>query len=1195
MKKILGLIFNRWVMAVLGLIAVSLLIWYIGPLIAIGNLRPLESSIIRWLLISALIAFYLGKMIWNVVKVKLANAKLMEGLTKPATNVPAESVGSEEVEVLSKRFADAADTLKQAKLGEGKGSGIFSGKRYVYELPWYIFIGAPGSGKTTALINSGLQFPLAEKFGQESIRGIGGTRNCDWWFTNEAVLIDTAGRYTTQESNQAVDHAAWTGFLQLLKKYRPRRPINGVLLTISVADLLQQTPAQRETQAAALRKRIQELHEELNIRFPIYVLVTKSDLLAGFTEFFSEYGKEERAQIWGVTFPYSEKAEAQDPLSSFINEYTLLEKRINDRLLDRLQQERDPQKRALLYSFPQQFTSIKEVLNDFLGQIFSPSRFQIKPLLRGVYFTSGTQEGNPIDRVMGGLARSLKLERRLIQPLKASGKSFFLNKVVKDVIFPEAGLAGTNLKWERQRTIVQWSGIAAACFITMSLTAIWGLSFTRNRAYVNDVETKIRGVSEQVEKLKSQNNGGDLISLLPVLASVQTVSDTASVSRDNSPWSMGYGLYQGDKLHAAADNAYRRLLQDAFLPRLAISMEQLLQTSINQPDLLYESLKVYIMLGDPEHFNAEAFKSFILAYWDESLPRDATPEQRSALQTHLNTLLENGQLNGTITLNKQLIDISRAAIAQTPIDRRIYNRIRRQGVGSQFPEFTIADVVGPNAGLVFRRASGQPLTTGIQGLFSYKGYYNAFVDVANKTTQQLADEEGWVLGLDEKQHGRFANSVAKDQLFSQVRQLYLQDYADTWENFVKDIRVNSSTDTRQTIQTASILSGPTSPLPILLRAIVTEVTLVKKADADKNIVEKSTDQLRQRSDELKKFFGTDKPQNNLDVATKPEVIVDNRFDDLRRLVTSPVPGQPAPIDAQMGLLKELTQAMVTANSAVEANLPPPPSDAPNKAKLEASQSPEPVKNLLRSMGDSAAQLIGLGAKTNASGELGQLAEFCKKAITGRYPFVRSSSLDVTPDDFARLFSPGGEFDKFFQVKLLPIIDTSKSPWTYRQVSDTKQLDSIGALKQFERAQIIRDVFFRSGGTMPGLRLEFKPIEMDAAILQFNLDVDGQLVKYSHGPQVPQSVQWPGSKGSNQVRLQISPPGSSGAAGQLFEGPWALFRMFDKVQFSGTAQPEKFGVTFNIDGRKAEFEVVTSSVQNPFKLKELEQFQCPQKL
>jgi type VI secretion system protein ImpL len=119
--------------------------------------------------------------------------------------------------------------------------------------------------------------------------------------------------------------------------------------------------------------------------------------------------------------------------------------------------------------------------------------------------------------------------------------------------------------------------------------------------------------------------------------------------------------------------------------------------------------------------------------------------------------------------------------------------------------------------------------------------------------------------------------------------------------------------------------------------------------------------------------------------------------------------------------------------------------------------------------------------------------------------------------------------------------------------------------------------------------------MDAAITQFILDVDGQLVKYSHGPQVRQSVQWPGPRGSTQVRLQVSPAPAAGAAGMLFEGPWALFRLFDRAQIISTGQPERFRVSFTVDQRKALFEVTATSVQNPFRLKEIELFQCPSRL
>ena len=116
--------------------------------------------------------------------------------------------------------------------------------------------------------------------------------------------------------------------------------------------------------------------------------------------------------------------------------------------------------------------------------------------------------------------------------------------------------------------------------------------------------------------------------------------------------------------------------------------------------------------------------------------------------------------------------------------------------------------------------------------------------------------------------------------------------------------------------------------------------------------------------------------------------------------------------------------------------------------------------------------------------------------------------------------------------------------------------------------------------------------MDASITQFILDVDGQLVKYSHGPQVPQTVQWPGPRGSTQVRVSITPAGPSGTSGMVTEGPWALFRLLDNAGIEATNLPERFRVTLQIDGRKAVFEVTASSVQNPFRLREIEQFSCP---
>src|ERR1051325_5674967 len=135
--------------------------------------------------------------------------------------------GADEVAPVRQRFTEALALLKKSRGARG-GPALAS-------LPWYVIIGPPGAGKTTALQNSGLRFPLAERFGNEALRGVGGTRNCDWWFTDDAILVDTAGRYVTQDSDANADSAEWQGFLALLKKHRRRRPLNGVLVAISLS------------------------------------------------------------------------------------------------------------------------------------------------------------------------------------------------------------------------------------------------------------------------------------------------------------------------------------------------------------------------------------------------------------------------------------------------------------------------------------------------------------------------------------------------------------------------------------------------------------------------------------------------------------------------------------------------------------------------------------------------------------------------------------------------------------------------------------------------------------------------------------------------------------------------------------------------------------------------------------------------
>ena len=397
-------------------------IWWMGPLLAIGQARPFDSDWGRGVAIGGLAAF--------VAIVCLAILLRRRGRDRAMTRAIAADVAAPDPE-----DAAAAAELDELRARMGEAMGVLRGRslrgrfgsRRLYQLPWYVIIGPPGAGKTTAIVNSGLHFPLAERMGKTALGGVGGTRNCDWWFTDEAVLLDTAGRYTTQESGGEADARAWTGFLDLLKKHRGRQPINGALVAISLSDLAVQSEAERRDHAVAVRARLTELRERLGVAFPVYVIFTKADRIAGFQEFFEDLGAAEREQVWGFTLPHDRSAA---PLDGFGTEFEALLERLENRSLERMQAESDPQRRALAQGFPSQVASLRGAAEGFLADVFRASRYEARQLLRGVYFTSGTQEGAPIDRLMAGMARAFGISRQAVGSGSGQGRSYFLTRLL---------------------------------------------------------------------------------------------------------------------------------------------------------------------------------------------------------------------------------------------------------------------------------------------------------------------------------------------------------------------------------------------------------------------------------------------------------------------------------------------------------------------------------------------------------------------------------------------------------------------------------------------------------------------------------------------------------------------------------------------------------------------------------------------
>lgn len=1198
-NRILSFIFSRGLWTFVGLFILAWLIWYIGPSIAVGQWYPLEDRLVRIYLIVAIFTIWFVRLLWRKWREGRLNAQLLGQLRQskePASQETLPEEEQEELNILSERFDEAVSLLKQARFEHDSARSPLArfSKQYLYQLPWYVFIGAPGSGKTTALINSGLNFPLAEKFGKVALKGVGGTRNCDWWFTDEAVLLDTAGRYTTHESDPTGDEKEWKGFLNLLTKYRGRQPINGVMLTVSIADLLSVNATDRAQHALVLKRRLQELRDELGIEFPVYVLVTKLDLLSGFEEYFHDISREEMQQVWGFTIPYEQSQQKEFNLSPiFDREYLLLQERLFDALPDVLMRSGDEKDRALAYALPQQFANLRVVLGSFLADVFSSSKFEQRVIPRGVYFTSGTQGGLGFDKVVGQLTRYLRLDGiKQDQQLQAGegGKSYFLRKVLQDVIFQEAGLAGLNLKWEQRKRKIQWISYSVMGTLLLGLLILWAGSYFKNKDYLAHVEDKVPSLEQLSSDIKITQEG-DVLSVLPFLNSTLQLANGPSFTVDDSPWSYRFGLYQGYKIKAAAGSIYQDALKNVLLPQVAKRIESSLRNaSPADLELSYEALRAYLMMYEPARFDASYMKTWILADLSKILPANFTTQQYELLQKHIDNLVGNGVIVSPFPKDEELISTVRDNLNRVPTAHRAYSRIERILAEQAGTPLTVTTLGGSQAPTVFKRKSGLPLTQGVPSLFSFNGYWNVFDKRVERETVRLREDDVWILAAEAKTLGDGSDK----KLVDEVRRLYFTEYVRQWDVFLEDVVIVVPDTLVGAIEVVRTLSSANSPLTRFIQSVANETTLLRSDDKnERSIVDRARERATSTTSSLTSIIGPVGPGSLIRSDAGPErleELVDRHFVQYRELATSVGQNTPPPVESTISLLDELYTYLTAADTALRTKTVLPDAHVISKLQAESGRLPPSISQMLQELSVQAVSSVNKEQQSNVGEDVEAiLGSFCRRAIAGRYPFSNSVQ-DVAPNDFARFFGRGQLMDEFFQKNLLQLVDMSTQPWRFKPGVDGTKGSIARYLSSFEQASVIRDVYFSAGSMSPSYRVAIRPIEMDPSITQLILDVDGQILTYEHGPQVGITVEWPGKRGSNQVSISASP--QQGTSGLSTSGAWALNRLLDRATLRQGRSPEVVLATFSFGGRNATLEFTAHSAKSPFRLNEMRNFVCP---
>ncbi|NVN91504.1 MAG: type VI secretion system protein ImpL [Desulfuromonadales bacterium] len=366
---------------------------------------------------------------------------------------------------LHDRWKSAIETLRNSHLKK-LGNPL-------YVLPWYMVIGESGSGKTTSLNSARLASPLRDI---SRVQGVSGTKQCEWWFFEQSVVIDTAGRYA-MPVNEGQDKDEWRKFLSMLLKYRRKEPLNGLIVTIAADRLLDAATEELEKDGATIRQRIDELMRALGVKFPVYVLVTKCDLIQGVNRFCQHLPEKSLDQPMGFI-----NQELSPDVDGFVTSALgTIDERLRNLRLHLLHQPEAKGADPALLLFPEEFESLKQGLATFMASAFRPNPYQETPLLRGLFFSSGRQEGNPhshFSKTMGLTGTE--------EALPGTHNGLFLHDFFAKILPRDRALLAPTRRHIEWQALTGNLGLTSWVILGIALCCLLSFSFVKNMKTIRD-------------------------------------------------------------------------------------------------------------------------------------------------------------------------------------------------------------------------------------------------------------------------------------------------------------------------------------------------------------------------------------------------------------------------------------------------------------------------------------------------------------------------------------------------------------------------------------------------------------------------------------------------------------------------------------------------------------------------------------
>ncbi len=1188
---------QRLIIAIV-LLALSAAVWWLGPEINIFGhdwLDPAYTRLLVILLLFLLWGLWEGYRLWRRQR---ARERLLSRMTEgeaPLSRVRAQ----EDIDALRQTFESAIAALTAAS-----NISYRDRRRMLYEQPWYLVVGAPQSGKTALLRQSELSFPLAERMGLDFSDEGRGTPLPRILFADQGVLVDTPGGLATHSGSDEEKASLWRALVELLMEYRFRQPINGIIVTLSIEDLLTEDEEALERQARALRDRLRELVSWTGIQLPFYVVLTKMDRLAGFVEAFQDLDDEERQQVWGSTFTPAKRR--RDALADPRQELQGLAERLAAWLNGRMDRMPSGPETANALAFPQMLLKIQERSSAFVELLSRSDRFTKLPELRGVYLTSARQDDQRLDPLAQLLARrGARAFSRTDPP--ARERSYFISKLMRNVIFREANLTATAPAYRRSKYLRY--GLGFACLLlVLGVGGLLNEVYTASHREVLEINAELTAYEAARENLPPIVQTSDLLAPLGELKATVRESETDQII----PPLFEVDITPRRSIRQAATQAYHRYLLADFLPTIRDTIGEGLQTAVSNnaaPGTVRRLLETYLMLGRPNRFERGRFETWTEQQWQVLYPLDASTRDRLTLYSRDLAAI----MPVALPLNPALVRQARGYLLDVPRATDVYDRLKALAAkSSSVPPIDLSRQLGVG-GLSVLSIKGKAQ---VPGLYTRDGFYKLFL----QATPQLISSDlrnDWI--FDGARTDLSQDSMRA--ILDEVADAYTADYIASWEAALASIHLRTFSTLDTAVATAETLGSNDSPLVTLFRLVRRNTDLAAPqigaaGDGDGGDAADGTASAAGLASgaagAVAGLTSTLALDQDFAVAALtsvtgdgwPGTTIGEHFAAYRDILegggasTSPLSQALDGFAAAYGELNGIAGAPAPGEAAMKftkARFEGNRGDAISALGVAAVGQPEPLRGIMRSLVSGSWSIILAETRGYLNEQWRRdVLSSCTSMIADRYPVYADGFFPVPLEDFGAFFSQGGILDSFITSYLEPFIVRSGPRWEPLQAGGLSLGLTPSSLASLQAGTWIGQAFFNAGGTQPVLKFTITPESLDANAIRVDLELAGEDIVYRHGPLRPRSVTWPGQDSQGIVRVVITDlKGRSESLEQT--GPWALFRLFDEQGLRPTSAPDRYYLDVTLANGKASFLVQASSVSNPFDFAKLRTFRCPSTL